>query len=54
MIENRKKGLITQLLYIGEECLKQARSGHKYLNQTGNLCSSIGYCVLVDLSLIHI
>lgn len=53
MIENSKQGLITQLLYIGEECLKQARSGHKYLNQTGNLCSSIGYCVLVDGEIVH-
>lgn len=53
MIENKKQGLITHLLYIGEECLKQARSGHKYLNQTGNLCSSIGYCVLVDGEIVH-
>ena len=46
MLELRKKALIGQLFYIGEECLTQARSGHKYLNQTGNLCSSIGYCIL--------
>lgn len=48
MLELRKKALIGQLFYIGEECLTQARSGHKYLNQTGNLCSSIGYCILDD------
>lgn len=48
MLELRKKALIGQLYYIGEECLTQARSGHKYLNQTGNLCSSIGYCILDD------
>ncbi|OZT04967.1 hypothetical protein [Prevotella sp. 885] len=48
MLELRKKSLIGQLFYIGEECLTQARSGHKYLNQTGNLCSSIGYCILDD------
>jgi len=47
-IERRKQGIVAQLFYIGEECLTQARSGHKYLNQTGNLCSSIGYCILVD------
>lgn len=46
MLELRKKALIGQLFYIGEECLTQARSGHKYMNQTGNLCSSIGYCIL--------
>lgn len=52
-IERRETALIGQLFYIGEECLKQARSGHKYLNQTGNLCSSIGYCILVDGSIVH-
>lgn len=53
MLELRKKALIGQLFYIGEECLKQARSGHKYLNQTGNLCSSIGYCILDDGKIVH-
>lgn len=48
IMERRKQALIAQLFYIGEECLTQARSGHKYYNQTGNLCSSIGYCILVD------
>ncbi len=47
-MERRKQAIVAQLFYIGEECLTQARSGHKYLNQTGNLCSSIGYCILVD------
>ena len=47
-IERRKRAIIAQLFYIGEECLTQARSGHIYKNQTGNLCSSIGYCILVD------
>ncbi len=47
-LEQRKKAIIAQLFYIGEECLTQARSGHLYLNQTGNLCSSIGYCIISD------
>lgn len=47
-IERRKAALIAQLFYIGEECLANARANHLYLNQTGNLCSSIGYCVIVD------
>ena len=34
--------------YIGEECVREARSNHLYLNQTGNLCSSIGYAVVAD------
>ena len=52
-IERRRQAIIAQLFYIGEECLTQARSGHKYLNQTGKLCSSIGYCILVDGSIVH-
>mgnify|MGYP004527051035 CR=1 FL=1 len=52
-IERRKTALVGRLFYIGEECLKQARGGHKYLNQTGNLCSSIGYCILVDGAIVN-
>lgn len=53
MAQRRKAALIGQLFYIGEECLTQARSGHKYLNQTGNLCSSIGYCILDNGRIVH-
>ena len=52
-IERRKAALIAQLFYIGEECLANARANHLYLNQTGNLCSSIGYCVIVDGQIVH-
>lgn len=52
-MERRKQAIVAQLFYIGEECLTQARSGHKYLNQTGNLCSSIGYCILVDGNIVR-
>lgn len=52
-IERRKTALIAQLFYIGEECLANARANHLYLNQTGNLCSSIGYCVIVDGQIVH-
>ena len=43
-----RSAIIANLFYIGEECLKEARSCHLYLNQTGNLCSSIGYCIIAD------
>lgn len=54
-IERRKRGLISQLFYIGEECVNNARTPHdgRYHNQTGNLCSSIGYCILVDGEIVH-
>ncbi len=52
-IENRRKAIIAQLFYIGEECLANARANHLYLNQTGNLCSSIGYCIIADGQIVH-
>lgn len=41
-----KSAMIESLAYVGEEALKQARTGHRYKDQTGNLTSSIGYCIL--------
>ena len=41
-----KSAMIESLVYVGEEALKQARTGHRYKDQTGNLTSSIGYCIL--------
>lgn len=41
-----KSAMIESLAYVGEEALKQARIGHRYKDQTGNLTSSIGYCIL--------
>lgn len=52
-IQNRTRAIVAQLFYIGEECLANARANHLYLNQTGNLCSSIGYCVIVDGEIVH-
>lgn len=47
-----KSAMIESLAYVGEKALKQARTGrtgrtgHRYKDQTGNLTSSIGYCIL--------
>lgn len=40
--------LVKQLSYIGEECIRIARTSGSYNDITGNLRSSIGYVVLVD------
>jgi hypothetical protein len=47
-IEQKKQAIIAKLFYIGEECLNNARANHLYMVQTGNLTSSIGYCILDD------
>lgn len=41
-----KSAMIESLAYVGEKALKQARTRHRYKDQTGNLTSSIGYCIL--------
>lgn len=48
MIERLHRALIRQMCYIGERCLKEARSTDTYKDQTGNLRSSIGYVVVED------
>lgn len=45
-IENRKKVIIRTLIYVGKEAVNKARSSHRYIDQTGNLTSSIGFMVL--------
>lgn len=41
-----KKAMLNNLAYVGEKALEQARVRHKYKDRTGNLTSSIGYCIL--------
>ena len=45
-IERKKQALFVRLFYIAEECLNNARESHKYKVQTGNLTSSINYCII--------
>ena len=45
-IERKKQALYVRLFYIAEQCLKNARKNHKYKVQTGNLTSSINYCII--------
>ena len=41
-----RQACINNLIYVGEQAVREARKHHRYLDQTGNLASSIGYCVL--------
>ena len=40
--------IVTQFTYLGEEAVKIAREKGSYMDVTGNLRSSIGYCILVN------
>lgn len=45
-IERKEGVLVSTLSYVGETCVAHSRDNGKYLNQTGNLRSSIGYVVI--------
>lgn len=52
-IELKTQALINELIYLGEEVVAIARERHKYKDQTGNLSSSIGYCIAVNGRVVH-
>lgn len=41
-----RQAIINRLIYLGEVCVREARSNHTYIDRTGNLTSSIGYVVV--------
>lgn len=41
-----EQAIISRLIYVGENFVKNARDNGTYLDQTGNLRSSIGYIIL--------
>lgn len=43
-----RRVMINTLVYVGEAAITEARQRHRYKDQTGNLTSSIGYCILDD------
>ena len=49
-LKRQERALINTLMYIGEQCVNEARSynGKAYKDQTGNLRSSVGYVVAID------
>lgn len=44
----REKAIIQTLNFVGVTCVNEARQNGDYMDQTGNLRSSIGYVVLKD------
>ncbi|MBP3768387.1 MAG: HK97 gp10 family phage protein [Prevotella sp.] len=47
-VSDLRRVLLNNLIYVGEEAVKEARQRGRYKDQTGNLRSSIGYCILDD------
>lgn len=52
-IRFRISALIQMLNYVGLECVREARTKRRYTDQTGNLRSSTGYCILYNGSVVH-
>lgn len=46
--ENVRKSIVSVLTDVGMQCIVEARSNGNYMDQTGNLRSSIGFCIVVD------
>lgn len=40
--------MLNSLIYVGEEAVKEAREHGRYKDRTGNLRSSVGYCIADD------
>lgn len=45
--------LIQMFNYVGLECIREARTKRRYTDQSGNLRSSTGYCVLYNGTVVH-
>ena len=48
LLRRKIQALIIRLDFVGLECIREARINRKYTDQTGNLRSSTGYCVLYN------
>ncbi|MBR5043004.1 MAG: hypothetical protein IKX67_07160 [Bacteroidales bacterium] len=46
-------GIISGFIKVGDDVCRIASQSHKYQDQTGNLSSSIGYCILRDGEIVH-
>ncbi len=47
-VEKQKRLIVSQYAYVGESCIREARIAGSYIDQTGNLRSSIGYVIVMD------
>lgn len=45
-LSKRERSIIRTLNFVGTQCVNEARTNGKYMDQTGNLRSSIGYAII--------
>jgi hypothetical protein len=46
------EAIVQTLSYVGEKCVNEARDFGSYMDQTGNLRSSVGYVIVVNGSVV--
>lgn len=51
--QRQERAILRRLKKIGEEAINTARTSRRYLDQTGNLTSSIGYVILRRGSIVN-
>ena len=51
--QRQERVILKRLKVIGEEAINTARTSRRYLDQTGNLTSSIGYVILRRGSIVN-
>lgn len=54
LTEQAENAIINILMYVGESCITEARDNGSYMDQTGNLRSSIGYVVVNNGNIVGI
>lgn len=52
-LERKEKVIIKTLIYVGQTCVNEARNNGSYIDQTGNLRSSIGFMVINNGRVVH-
>lgn len=52
-LERKEKVIIKSLIYVGQTCVNEARNNGSYIDQTGNLRSSIGFMVINNGRVVH-
>lgn len=52
-LERKEKVIVRTLIYVGQTCVNEARNNGSYIDQTGNLRSSIGFMVVNNGRVVH-
>lgn len=52
-LENHRLNILEALVYMGNECVRDAKTNGSYTDRTGNLRNSIGFVVFENGAILH-